>query len=90
MSPSDFLLPALGTGFGLGLLDLGVLDSSDSSSKALWVSVGVSFSSSLSGLARFLLAVTLGFVEGFDVVCAVFFGAAFVIVAFFAVLALGF
>ena len=91
MSPSDFLLPALGTGFGLGFLDLGgVLDSSDSSSKALLILLEASSSSSLSGLARFLLAVTLGFAEGFGAVCAVFFGAAFVVVAFFAVLGLGF
>jgi hypothetical protein len=90
MSPSDFRLPALGTGFGLGFLLGGVLDSCDSSSKALSISSGASSSSSLSGLARFLPAVTLGFADGFDAVCAIFFGAAFVVVAFFAVLGLGF
>jgi hypothetical protein len=41
-------------------------------------------------LARFLLAVTFGLANGFNVVCAIFLVAAFVAGAFFAGLTLGF
>jgi hypothetical protein len=93
MSPSDFLLPALATALVLSFLALGgVLASSDSSSKALSTALEASpsSSSSLSGLARFLLATAFGLAGGFVDVCAVFFREAFVVVAFFAGLALGF
>jgi hypothetical protein len=69
ISPSDFLFSGLDAGFGLSFLALGgVLESSDSSSKALSTSLEAPSSSSLSGLARFLAAVAFGLAEGFDVV----------------------